>query len=204
MKVCKICFKPIYSNSLFDFNNEYPNICQSCLRKFKPRFIKFTPLEGYKGLAIFDYDDEIRSLLYQFKGCFDYELKDVFISRFVTPLRLRFLGYLMVPVPSYIEDDMKRGFNHVEEIFSSFKIKSSRLLVKTSHFKQANHNSRQRKDIKSYLKLANKESLKGKRILLVDDVYTTGSTIKASIHLLETLKPKEIFVLVMAKTINKN
>ena len=109
----------------------------------------------------------------------------------------------MVPVPSYIDDDKMRGFNHVEEIFSCFKLKTCRLIKKTSHFKQANNTSKQRKDIKSYLELDKKFDIEGKRILLVDDVHTTGSTIKACIHLLEPLKPKEIFVLVMAKRIIK-
>jgi len=38
------------------------------------------------------------------------------------------------------------------------------------------------------------------RVLIVDDIYTTGSTMKAAINLVEKLNPKEIRVLVLAKT----
>jgi predicted amidophosphoribosyltransferase len=48
--------------------------------------------------------------------------------------------------------------------------------------------------------LNDKSSLRGKSILLVDDVVTSGETIKAALALLRPLNPKKINVLVMAKT----
>ena len=44
--------------------------------------------------------------------------------------------------------------------------------------------------------------LTGKKILLVDDVYTTGSTIKAMINLVKEKGAKKIKVLLMSKTID--
>ena len=35
---------------------------------------------SYSAISIYRYDEKIQSLLYQFKGCFDYELFDVFLS----------------------------------------------------------------------------------------------------------------------------
>ena len=43
-----------------------------------------------------------------------------------------------------------------------------------------------------------------KNILIVDDVFTTGSTIRAAIDLVKQAKPKNIKVLVMAKTVFKD
>ena len=43
-------------------------------------------MDGYKALALFDYDDEVKEKLYQFKGCFDYELGQVFLNYFL-PLK---------------------------------------------------------------------------------------------------------------------
>ena len=41
--------------------------------------------------------------------------------------------------------------------------------------------------------------VKNKRILLIDDVVTTGSTLKASIDLIKKGSPKDIKILVLAK-----
>ena len=47
-------------------------------------------------------------------------------------------------------------------------------------------------------------SLENHDVLIVDDIYTTGSTMKAAINLVEKLNPKEIKVLVLAKTRDKD
>lgn len=109
-------------------------------------------------------------------------------------------GFTIVPVPSYKKEDEKRGFNHVVEIFSRLKLPIENVLIKTAHFKQANNKKNERKDISKFLTVKCTDSLRGKRVLIVDDVYTTGSTMKAAIQLVKSLGPKEIRVLVMSKT----
>ena len=199
-RICKICFDQIDDNCLFNLLSKNSNLCSKCRRLFKPKFNKFN-VDGYKGIAIYDYDETIKAYLYQFKGCFDIELADIFLEPYYFGLRLMFDGFTMIPVPSYLEDDKERGFNHVVTIFSKIKLPMVDALIKTSHFKQANNTGKERKNIKDYLKIKELAFLKGKKILIVDDVYTTGSTMKACIELVETLHPKEIRILVMSKTI---
>ena len=71
-------------------------------------------------MAIYDYNETIKKLIYQFKGCYDYELKDVFLFRYVTYLKWKFNDYILVPAPSSKVDDEKRGFNHAELIGRGF------------------------------------------------------------------------------------
>lgn len=110
----------------------------------------------------------------------------------------------MVPIPSYEVDDAIREFNHVEEMFSKLKIPKLKLIKKTKGIKQASSNFDKRKEISKYLDLTDLSPLIGKKILIVDDVYTTGSTMKAAIKLIRELHPKKIKVLVMSKTLNKD
>ena len=42
-------------------------------------------------------------------------------------------------------------------------------------------------------------NIKEYKILIVDDVITTGATLRASINLIKSLKPKTIEILTMAK-----
>lgn len=199
MMVCKLCFHEFDDTSLLQLFHDKFYVCKRCLKEISAKFIHFE-VDGYKALSIYEYDDRIQALLYQFKGCYDIELGDVFMSRYAKELRIKYLNYIIVPIPSYIEDDEIREFNHVEEIFKYLKLPMLKLLVKTEKVKQALLNSEERKQVANHLALREEPNLSNKRILLVDDVYTTGATMKAAIKLIESLHPKTIKVLVMSKT----
>ena len=198
-KVCKICFKEIGDKSLFNLAHKDADVCERCFQEIKMHFFKFQVL-GYNAISIYRYDEKVQSLLYQFKGCFDYELLNVFFERFSRELSLRYRGYVMVPVPSYKKDDEIREFNHVEEMFKILNLPMRKMIIKTKKVKQATSTSHKRKDIGKHLELIDNSDLSKYKILLVDDVYTTGSTVKACIRLIEKLHPKKIEVLVMSKT----
>ena len=201
-KVCKICFSEIKDNSLLNLLNRDIDVCQRCFQEIKMHFFKFEVL-GYSAISIYRYDEKIQSLLYQFKGCFDYELYDVFFGRILRELRLRYFGYVIIPVPSFKQEDEIREFNHVEEMFKPLKLPIRHMLIKTKKVKQATSSTEQRKEINKHIVLSEETDLSQYKILLVDDVYTTGSTMKTCIRLIEKLHPKKIEVLVMSKTENK-
>ena len=113
---------------------------------------------------------------------------------------MRFAGYKIIPVPSYEEDDKRRGFNHVIEAFKKLGLEVLPIITKTAHHKQADLSAKKRNEISKYLVLNNKNSLDKYKVLIVDDIYTTGATMKAAINLVERLNPKAIKILVLAKT----
>ena len=78
------------------------------------------------------------------------------------------------------------------------------IVEKTEHFKQAEKSAKERQSINKYLQLNNTKQLTKDRVLIVDDIYTTGSTMRATINLVEKLNPKVIKILVLAKTKNKD
>lgn len=197
--ICKICFSPIEDDSFHNLFYPGPTICHRCFSKFSPRFLKFK-VANCKALSIFDYDDLIKEKLYQFKGCSDYELKSIFLEYFANFLKLKYHGFLLVPAPSHITSDEKRGFNHVVEMFSLLHLKMISCIHKIDDVKQSDCSAKEREEIIKHLKIDENAPLKNKKILIVDDVYTTGSTVKAMIRLINRYKPKKIEVLVMSKT----
>lgn len=199
MMVCKLCFHEFNDSSLLQLLLDKFYVCKKCLKEIEAKFVNFD-VDGYKALSIYDYDDKIQALLYQFKGCFDIEIADVFMSRYARELHLRYLGYVMVPIPSFEHDDEVREFNHVEEMFKYLKLPMKKLLIKTKYVKQAISNTEERKENAKFLDLCDRPDLSKYKILLVDDVYTTGATMKSAIKLIESLHPKKIKVLVMSKT----
>lgn len=49
------------------------HVCDMCFQKYQAKFIEFK-IDKVKGIAIYEYDESIRELIYQFKGCYDIEL----------------------------------------------------------------------------------------------------------------------------------
>ena len=154
-------------------------------------------------MSFYDYSEFIKKQIYLFKGCFDYEMKDIFLNLFIKELRIHYQGYIIIPVPSYKNDDEIRGFNHVIEVFKQLSLDIYPVVEKTEHFKQAEKSAKDRQSIKKYLQLNSMKQLTKEKVLIVDDIYTTGATMKAVINLVEKLNPREIRVLVLAKTKNK-
>jgi len=199
IKYCKICFKEIRNDDFARLFDGDICLCAKCQSELDPKFISFR-IDGYKATAVFEYTPFIKELIYKYKGCFDYELKETFLNLYYKEIKLRYSGYKIIPIPSYIEDDKIRGFNHVVEAFKSLGLKVLPIIKKTAHFKQANHKAKKRSEISKYLVIEEQIDLTKSKVLIVDDIYTTGSTMKAAINLVEKLNPKEIKVLVLAKT----
>lgn len=199
---CLICFKKVNITDFCRlFNGKIP-ICQACQTEMEPKFIKFH-VDNHKATSLYNYNPFIRKLIYQYKGCYDYELHQVFLDRYAKEIKLRYFDRVIIPIPSYQNEDEQRGFNHVAETFKSIGLNMLNILEKTEKHKQALSSFKQRKEVYKYLELKSYPDLSKKKVLIVDDVYTTGSTMKSAIHLIEKLNPKQIDVLVVAKTRGK-
>lgn len=199
MRNCKLCFNPIEDDSIHSLLFKDAKICNKCFRKFKPKLRKFS-IDNIDCFYLYDYSEQVQSSLYQFKGCFDIELAEIFTDYFKHYLHFKYFGYTVVPAPSSKESNEKRGFNHVVEMFKNLRLKMERCVYKTKDVKQTEQTALERKNIRDILEISN-VNLKNKKVLIVDDVFTTGSTIKAMIELIKTKHPKKIKVLVMSKTI---
>ena len=166
------------------------SICHDCLLELSPVFNEFN-FRGIECLNIFYYNEKVQEILYQFKGCKDYELKSIFLEYFAHYLNLKFNGYIMVPAPSTEESDQERGFNHVVEMFSVLRLKMEKCVHKTKQVNQADLSSEERKNIKDFLVIDDID-FTNKKILIVDDVFTTGSTVSSMIDLVRQKHPKKI------------
>ena len=111
-------------------------------------------------------------------------------------------GYVIVPAPSSKIDDEKRGFNHVMEIYKSLGLPILPVLEKNSADKQSSKSKKKRLNIDKIIEGKNIEILYGKKVLVVDDIFTTGATMFKCVELVKEGRPKDIKALVVAKTID--
>ena len=185
-KICKICFKEIKNGGI---------ICYSCLNQLNPSFIEFK-IDDVECLAIYEYSDFVKEKIYQYKGCGDFELANVFVGPFALELKTLFRDFEIVLVPSHKEE------NHVSYMFNCLGLNMHDIFYKSENHKQSDQNYHKRHEVGKFIKFKEgKADLAGKKILLVDDVCTTGSTLKACIKKIKDLNPLNLKVLVIAKRV---
>ena len=176
-------------------------LCEKCFQELEPKFISFSVL-GYKAISLYYYTEHIKELIHTLKACGDYELREVFLNRFLPYLKLRYRGYYLVYAPSHKLANLKRGFNQVEAVFSTLNLPALDVLYKTKDQHQAGSKSKDRLKIDDVMESKDIHSVNNKKILLVDDIFTTGATLRKAITLLKEGRPKKIEILVIAKTID--
>ena len=196
---CKVCFKDIHADSLPSLLGNQPSLCQRCFREMGPKMI-FYKLDGIPVISCYYYNEKMREMLYQFKGCFDIELGELFLVNQKRFFQIFFHSYYLVPAPSFKEKDEIRGFNHVEEIFKGIGKGYIHAILKKDNIKQADLHYRERQKISSHLVWNEKANVSGKKILFVDDLITTGATAKACSNLLLDHGAKRVKILSVART----
>ncbi len=107
---------------------------------------------------------------------------------------------LIVPVPLHRLKKAERGYNQSEFIARGISIQTglswNKNIIKRIKYTmtQTHLTAEQRQiNVKGAFKVKRKEAVKGKNILLVDDVITTGSTISECAHQLKLADAKNIY-----------
>lgn len=201
MNKCIVCFNKIKNHCISQLFSKNL-LCEKCFKEMNPIIKEERFYKNYKCTYFYEYNQKIREMLYLLKANKDILMAQSFFDYYSNILNIKYKSYYLVCAPSYYKEDLERGFNHVEEIFSFLKIKNLKVLHKILPKKQAGSTREEREKIKEFLTIDNVD-LSNKKILLVDDVLTTGSTLRACIELLRTKNPKKIDILVMSKRIMK-
>jgi len=114
---------------------------------------------------------------------------------------------LVTPVPLHPARLRKRGFNQAqliaevlsEELGLALETKGLKRIKNTGAQMEIKDGDKRKTNVKGCFS-ADREKFSGKTVLLVDDVYTSGATIKEAASALRQAGAKEINVLVLAKT----
>jgi len=137
-----------------------------------------------KGASAIVYDDGATVLIHKFKnGC--VYLKDYFIPLLVEKCKSLPPCDVVLYVPMTKRSTKKRGYNQskllatgVAESLNLPLLDDVILKVKeTNEQKSLSHRERE-ENLKGCFKIVNPDKIKGKNVLLIDDVLTTGATMQ--------------------------
>lgn len=171
--LCGCCGRPFATAGGMD------HLCGDCILDPPPFFAARSALR---------YEKSTRELIHSFKYGYKVMLRRP-LALLAAPHLDRFVaGFgpdLILPVPLHVRRLRQRGFNQallVAELFSSrWHIPLSRDNLRRTRWTepQINLSATERADnVRGAFSLAHPECLAGKKVLVVDDVYTTGSTVK--------------------------
>ncbi|MCQ2792740.1 MAG: hypothetical protein MJ208_04395 [Bacilli bacterium] len=200
-KYCLICFNEMKINNFHTLFHKDINICEKCFSLLGP-IRKSVKVDGVKGEYLFTYSDLMKEKIYTLKGCGDIELAKAFLNYFKDELISRYRGYLIIPAPSETSSDQERGFNHVMEIFRVLNLSFLPLIKKKVNYKQSDLSKEERAQVINKLSISNLEKIHAKKILFVDDISTSGATLKACLSLIKKGQPKKLHFVIVAKVID--
>ena len=196
MKICKVCFKTledeIFINDLLSVKDH--TLCYSCFLKMDIIY-KNIYFSKYKIFVLIKYNNFIKELIYKYKGLYDYELRTIFLEYFIDELQDKYRSYTLAFAPSFKLDDEKRGFNHVQEIFYLWRGKKINCFFKKENIKQSSQNYKNRKNIKDFIDIDYSLIDDVNKLLIVDDIVTSGSTLISCYKLAKKANIKKVKML---------
>jgi ComF family protein len=195
---CLVCSRPLISEK---------DLCMDCRRPGQGGANGFS---FECNVSVFMYQDPgIMELIISYKGRKRRSLAVFLASRLLAEYRLRWNGLPVVPVPCRAASLKKRGFDQIALLCREMKRRGGvRILPllkrsgKTREQKTLNRKERVRNLAGSvYPARRSRRYLKNgvpERLVLLDDIFTTGATTSACARVLKELGVKEVYVLTLA------
>lgn len=194
---CTTCGKP------FDRSAGESHLCSFCLKK---RWF-FT-----RARAVVCYQGPVAAAVKTFK----YKGRMYGLETFAALTRQFYMYHpqpepdMILPVPLHPRRLRKRGFNQslvlCRKLFSKSKTKINPLVLKRPHWTRPQtglNGAERRRNVRNAFRVKNPEQITNKRILLVDDVFTTGSTVNECARILLKSKADEVEVFTFARVADR-
>lgn len=182
-------------------------LCNDCIDKLE-RF----PMSD-KIITAYTYNTQMKKIIHRFKyRPYIAGLAPILANLLEKVLRnnrgfMKFLEKkpVLVPIPLHFWRKHIRGYNQAEllvkELSKNLKIPWEDILIRTKYTKpqsELDFKSRQ-KNVSNIFKINPKITLLPKYVVLVDDLFTTGATLKSACRELKRKGVKEVWAITLAR-----
>ncbi|MEF9968242.1 MAG: phosphoribosyltransferase family protein [Longicatena sp.] len=182
---CILCMENIYrKQTIYDYIKQDSVLCGECKSQLEVLNIK-TKLDEITLHVVYQYNDFIENMIFQYKEGHDVALREVFFHDVIKNINDKFRHYTIVLMPSSNEKMEERGYLPVKEMLKDCKLNMIEPFYKSENRKQSLQSFENRAHINEVIKLKSDIRLPKTKLLLVDDVCTSGSTLKCAYHLLK-------------------
>jgi ComF family protein len=176
------------------------NICPACLRK---------PLHFDRAFSPCAYEGLLKELIHEFKyknkdylGPFLSKLMAEFIKEYNLPLDI--IDFI-IPVPLHQAKLREREFNQAEILSNSVAARFNKTALNTCLRRHRQTRTQLELDdsgrflnVRGSFSVDKKENIKGRNVLLIDDILTTGATSSEAAYALKEAGANIVFVLTLA------
>ena len=179
-------------------------ICKGCGRQMDNSGIcidcqKWHQLgDDFVNESIFQYNDAMKNFMHRYKFVGDYQLRMIFQKEIRKKIRK---DLLVVPIPVSAETKINRGFNQVIGLLGEVEYVDALMVKEKRKVRQSELNRQQRIHNKQVFTINPKHASEiiDQKILLVDDIYTTGTTIRHAAEVLRTNGAKQVLGLTLCR-----
>ncbi|SIR31851.1 competence protein ComFC [Peribacillus simplex] len=188
-KTCSMCSR--------ELDGEYmtSDLCLDCLR-----WERDGEWGGFlsKNISLFHYNEHLKDIIAKYKYRGDYALAEVF-APFLKE-RLKDMEFdLVTAIPLSHERLRERGFNQGQALADLIGLHTVETLTRIHTEKQSKKSRQERISLPQVFQVMQSDLLEHKSILIIDDIYTTGTTLRHAAKALKMAGAKEVSSITLAR-----
>ncbi|WP_339215255.1 phosphoribosyltransferase family protein [Solibacillus sp. FSL W8-0372] len=171
---CLLCEREL--NQSFGWGELLRNtLTQTICPRCEQRFHRIEQQQEEGVVSLYHYNEAMKDYLHRYKFLHDIVLAHAFNR--ILHEQLKNEKRIIIPIPMHPENLKIRTFSHIDELLKAANIPFAHHLKKLSNEQQALKTREQRLQTPQLFEVVNAKAIKDQTLLLMDDIYTTGTTL---------------------------
>ncbi|MED1862435.1 ComF family protein [Fictibacillus nanhaiensis] len=194
-EICRICGRDF---SVFPEQYRQGDSCFDCIR--------WEENEDWNGIlqqnrSLYVYNDYMKEIIAKLKYRGDAEIVKAFYPVMSSEFKRISRNTIFVPIPLSEERHYERGFNQSELLAEGLNKSVENLLKRKTHEEKQSKKTREERlsQKENPFEVVDSNKVKEQKVILVDDVYTTGSTLRYAAKVLIEVGAKEVSSITLAR-----